>query len=200
MLIVGLTGGMASGKSTFCAVWESLGAFVVKADDLAKSLMVNDAEVKAALLAKFGKHTYDAEGNLDRGYLAEEAFAKGRVEELNAIVHPAVYQEIPQLIKQAKELNKAVFLYEAAILLQKGRSSIFDYIIWVEAGKKEQIVRAIKRTNISSKDAEKRLHLQQSLTDVKDMVDKVVHNNSSVDALKQNASLLYHQLVAKADE
>jgi dephospho-CoA kinase len=199
MIKVGLTGGMASGKSTFCDVWESLGAYVVKADDLAKSLMVSDSNVKNALVKQFGAQTYNEKGELNRVYLAEEAFNKGRVEDLNAIVHPAVYRELLSLIKKAEKQYKPIFLYEAAILLQKGRPGLFDYIIWVDAVKSDQITRAIKRSKISSIEAEKRLHLQPSLDEVKDLVDITCYNNSSIESFMDEAATLFHQIAAKSD-
>jgi len=197
MLVIGLTGGMASGKSTFSRVWESLGAFVVNADNLAKSLMAENEGVKSALIASFGSDTYDSNGQLNRAYLAEEAFSKGRVKELNAIVHPAVNSAMKQLINEAKGQNKSIFLYEAAILLQKGRPENFDYIIWVESEKKAQLSRAIKRSNISTIEVEKRLHLQQSLLEVKDIVDKIVYNSASIESFMDEATTLFHQFAAK---
>lgn len=198
MLKIGLTGGMASGKSTFCHVWESLGAYVVKADDLAKTLMATDEGVRRTIKETFGPQSYDDQGNLNRAYLADAAFLKGRVNELNAIVHPVVAEQMEKLIVKANTLGKSIFLYEAAILLQKGRPKAFDYIIWVESEKKSQVERTIKRSEISSIEAEKRLHLQPSLLDIKDMVDHVVYNTSSVESFINEAKVLFHQFAAKA--
>jgi dephospho-CoA kinase len=76
---VGITGGIGSGKSTVCQVWQNEGAYVINADDLAKELIVNNKIIKQELIKAFGQQTYHPDGSLNRTYLAEQAFGKGRV-------------------------------------------------------------------------------------------------------------------------
>jgi dephospho-CoA kinase len=83
MIKVGITGGIGSGKSTVCKEWEKLGAVVFYADDEAKKLMVTDRLSRQKLTDAFGPQTYKADGSLNKAHLIEEAFIKGRVEELN---------------------------------------------------------------------------------------------------------------------
>jgi dephospho-CoA kinase len=93
MIKVGLTGGIGSGKSAVAKIWEDLGAFPLYADDLAKKIMTEDPDVKSEIKKIFGDESYNKDGALNRPYLAKEAFEKGRVEDLNAVVHPVVYRE-----------------------------------------------------------------------------------------------------------
>ena len=94
MIRVGVTGGIGSGKTTLCKEWEKLGAFVVYADDLAKKLMVEDEELVKKIKSTFGDKAYDEYGSLNRQYLAQEAFEKGRVNELNNLVHPVLWKKV----------------------------------------------------------------------------------------------------------
>ena len=121
MIRVGVTGGIGSGKTTFCRKWEELGAFVLYADDFAKELMVSDEKMISSIKKTFGNESYKNDGSLNRTFLAKEAFEKGRVEELNAIVHPILWEKIDQLSDQKEKEGIQVFVKEAAILLQHGR-------------------------------------------------------------------------------
>src|SRR5271168_5169224 len=90
MLRVGLTGGLGSGKSTVAAYLRELGAQVIEADELGRALMEPGQAVYDSIVAKFGPEVVGADGRLNRARLAELAFQGGRINELNAIVHPAV--------------------------------------------------------------------------------------------------------------
>jgi len=105
MIKIGVTGGIGSGKTTFCKVWESLGAFVVYADDFAKELMVTDQELINQIKETFGERSYFRDGTLNRSFLAEEAFAKGRLYELTAIVPPTMWKRMNDIM-QSKEKDR----------------------------------------------------------------------------------------------
>ena len=102
MLLVGLTGGLGSGKSTAACLFEALGAVVLQSDAIGRELMEPGQGVYAAIVDHFGKGVVLPDGRLDRSALAKIAFVDGRVEELNAIVHPAV-------IARQVELSEAIF-------------------------------------------------------------------------------------------
>ena len=100
MLRVGLTGGLGSGKSTAARLFAALGAHVLQSDAIGRELMEPGQAVYAAIAAHFGDGVVLADGRLDRGKLARIAFADGRVEELNAIVHPAVIAREAELVRR----------------------------------------------------------------------------------------------------
>src|ERR1017187_4883846 len=100
MLRVGLTGGLGSGKSTAAAMFAELGAYVLSADEIARELMQPGQAVYAAIGERFGPGVMKADGTLDRAALARIAFGEGRIEELNAIVHPATIARQAELIEQ----------------------------------------------------------------------------------------------------
>src|SRR5699024_10593620 len=96
MIKVGITGGIGSGKSTVCEVWAGQGGFVLNADAFASELIAGNEDVRKALVVAFGPAAFHADGSLNRAHLAEQAFRRDRVDELNAIVHP----RLPSLLRQ----------------------------------------------------------------------------------------------------
>ncbi|HBX67537.1 MAG TPA: dephospho-CoA kinase, partial [Balneolaceae bacterium] len=141
MIKVGITGGIGSGKTTFCKEWEKLGAYVLYADDFAKQLMQEDPKLQQKITKVFGDESYDSEGNLNRPYLAKEAFEKGRVEELNELVHPVLWERAEELANKKEQEGVEVFAKEAAILLQNGRPKDLDFVIIVMADQEQRIER-----------------------------------------------------------
>ncbi len=119
MLRVGLTGGLGSGKSTAARMFAALGAHVLQSDTIGREMMEPGQEVYTAIAAHFGPGVVMADGRLDRAELARIAFVDGRVEELNAIVHPAV---IARQMEMAEEIfarePKAVVMVESALIFE----------------------------------------------------------------------------------
>ena len=196
MIKVGVTGGIGSGKTTLCKVWEELGAFVVYADDFAKNLMTTDEELKASIKHTFGRDSYFKDGSLNRAYLAEEAFSKGRVKELNAIVHPVLWSRIADLSNQKEGEGVQVFVKEAAILLQNGRPKDLDYVILLDADESKRIDRVIKRDSINKDLVIDRINKQQSLDEVIHFADFVISNNSTEENLKRKSEELFQQIIS----
>jgi dephospho-CoA kinase len=119
MLRVGLTGGLGSGKSTAAKLFAALGAHVLNADAIGRELMEPGQAVHAAIVAHFGQGVVRPDGSLDRKALAQIAFADGRVEELNAIVHPAV-------IARQAELTEEIFVRDARAVVMVESALIFE--------------------------------------------------------------------------
>jgi dephospho-CoA kinase len=154
MLRVGLTGGLGSGKSTAAAMFADLGAYVFHADDIARELMQPGQAVYAAIVAKFGPGVVAADGKLDRPALARIAFGEGRVEELNAIVHPATIARQAELVGEVAARDPdAVAVVESALIFETkyggegGWHKRFDKIIFVRASRDLQIERFIERNS-----------------------------------------------------
>ncbi len=119
MLRVGLTGGLGSGKSTVAALLRRHGAYVVEADALAREMMRAGEAVYAAIVARFGQGVVRADGELDRAELARLAFAGGQVEELNAIVHPAVIARQAEIASEMEQRSPStVFVVESALIFE----------------------------------------------------------------------------------
>ncbi len=195
MIKVGITGGIGSGKTTFCKEWEKLGAFVLYADDFAKQLMQEDAGLKEKIKNTFGDKAYDADGQLNRAFLAKEAFQKGRVEELNKLVHPVLWDRTDDLAEQKEQEGVKVFAKEAAILLNHGRPNDLDYVIIVMADEEKRIKRTADRDEATRQQVKDRVDKQPDFESLLHLADYVVLNNSTPDELKQKAEKIYNQLV-----
>ena len=161
-LLVGVTGGMGSGKSLICKAFEVLGIPVFYADDRGKWLMNNDPLLKKSILLKFGKESYK-DGLLNRSYLAKKVFNnKGLLNALNMLVHPAVRKNFEQWIIQN---NQSPYLIkEAALIFETGGHKELDFIINVAAPERDRIERVKKRDPFRS---EKQIRdiLTQQLSD-----------------------------------
>ncbi len=197
MLKIGITGGIGSGKSTVCRVWQSLGAFVIYADDLAKSLMANDKNVKGQLVEAFGKECFHSDGSLNRKYLADEAFHKGRTEELNKIVHPAVIDEVKRKISDLQQQDYNLMVYEAALMLQNGRPAYLNKIVLVLADEEKRIARVAARDEVDKKSIIDRINRQQDFELLSAQVDVIIRNNGTEKELELKARDVYQKLTDK---
>ena len=195
MITLGVTGGMGSGKSEFCKELASLGATVLYADDLAKELMQKDPILKAQIIGIFGEQSYLPSGELNRKYLAKQAFKQSEVNRLNEIVHPRVREETQVRKSEAESKGVKLFVKEAALLLLEGRPKEIDYVVLLMADQKKRIQRIQERDYLSMSDILDRMNKQQTDQEMERLSDLVIHNDGSIDDLKLKAKELYHQLV-----
>lgn len=194
MIKVGVTGGIGSGKTTFCKALEELGAFVLYADDLAKELMVSDPELVSKLKQIFGTESYLEDGSLNRAYLAKEAFEKGRVQELNEIVHPLLWKRVDEISKVKEEEGCSIFVKEAAILLQNGRPKDMDRVILLLADQENRIERVRARDETDKKKVQDRIFKQQDFEELTHLADTIIINNGSIEELKMKAKETFYFL------
>lgn len=194
VISIGLTGGIGSGKTTVARIWESLGAYVIYADDLAKNLMTNIPEIKEKIVMAFGEKAYLSDGTLNRGYLATEAFQKGRVEELNKIVHPYLFREADKILSKLSRKDFKAGVLEAAILLNYGKPKNIDVIVVVDAPAEKRLERVLKRDHSDPLDVTGRMDKQAGLKTLTQQADYIIDNNGSLDELKDKAEKLFRKL------
>ncbi|TVQ67950.1 MAG: dephospho-CoA kinase [Balneolaceae bacterium] len=197
MITVGITGGIGSGKSTFAGEWEKLGARVFYADDQAKRLMVSDPVLIRKLKGTFGKDTFLPDGELHREHLIREAFQKGRVEELNALVHPVVKDEFRRFCDQAREDGIELAAYEAALLLKSGRPEELDLVVLLLSHKDVRLERVSRRDETTVAAAEARDRVQPDFETLASDADIVIQNNGSREELTVKAAELYREILSK---
>ena len=191
MIRVGVTGGIGSGKTTFCKKWEDLGAFVLYADDFAKDLMVTNNNLITSIKKVFGNQSYSENGELNRGFLAQEAFEKGRVEELNGIVHPILWKKIDEVAEEKEKAGIKIFVKEAALLLQNGRPENIDYVILLLADENERINRTVKRDITNPEKIRDRINKQQDFKSLTHLADYIVENDGSREELMDKAESIF---------
>ena len=197
----GITGEIGAGKSTVAAFITQLGIPVLDLDSIAKQLMQNNEYLRAQIKEEFGDDAYMGD-ELNRGYLAEKAFIGGQVGRLNAIVHPAVYEEVRRLEFEIAEQGQKIIAKESALLLQHGRPKDIDFIIWVQSSRKIRINRLSKRPHLTQIDLDARikhqsaLHLSQYPDKDRDIV---LYNNETIQALHKQVLQLTSQLKTGCD-
>jgi dephospho-CoA kinase len=194
MIKIGLTGGIGSGKTSVCTVWQKCGAYIINADDLAKEIMVSDSVVKQQLINTFGKKTYQPDGSLNREYLAKQAFEKGRVNELNGIVHPRIPQKMESIVEKAEEKGYPALVYEAILLLNGLKNYQLDFVVIVLADREKRLRWTQKRDGVSEKTIASRMKKQPDFRKLTFMADFVIQNDGSLDELEQRAKSLYYSL------
>jgi dephospho-CoA kinase len=152
MKLVGVTGGIGSGKSYVCRLLEAQGYPCYYADDRAKALMGTDPVLRAGLTKLFGEQTYTADGSLDRAYLAKQIFGDAaKLAQMNALVHPAVGQDSRRWLKEESVANgKAFALREAAILFESGAYKDCDLVVTVYAPEATRLARVLERDKTTS--------------------------------------------------
>lgn len=194
MVKIGITGGIGSGKSTVCEIWQSLGAYIINADELAKVIMVERDIVKKEIIETFGDDSYHTNGSLNRSYLAEQAFGKGRVSELNAIVHPRIPEEVDELIERAENKGYDAIVYEAALLLENLKPGRLDCIVLVLADQKRRIEWVKERDRVDDDSVVERMERQQDFSKLTHLADRVIRNDGTLEELRQKARKVYNEL------
>lgn len=186
-LRVGLTGGIGSGKSTVAKAFEKLGRLVLSADEIAHALTANDAAVREAIMATFGKEMYPGGGALDRRRLAVAAFCdRRRAAELNAIVHPRVFEEIDKrLAAERIERLMPYVVIEAALIFESNVDEILDRVVVVDAPEEERIRRVVQRDGSSEDAVHARMALQIAPAEAKGLADFVIVNDRNTVSLDE---------------
>ncbi|MET6990360.1 dephospho-CoA kinase [Sediminicola arcticus] len=157
MKLIGLTGGIGSGKSTVAEMFATLGVPVYNSDAEAKLLMTNSNQIKKAIVELFGNNAY-VEGVLNRDLISKKVFLdKGLLNHLNAIVHPAVREHFESWVKKQ---DYPYVIQEAAIIFENGIQDRYDAIVLVTAPKETRLKRVLARDNVSEKQVLSRMDNQ----------------------------------------
>lgn len=175
MLKIGITGGIGSGKSTVCRVFEFLGVPVYSADLRAREITNSNPLVVKAIKRTFGNDLY-AKGSLDRKKLGALVFGNpDKLARLNAIVHPAVFKDFADWLKEYT--NAPYILKEAALMYESGSFREMDYVINVNSPKKLRIQRVMARDKVTAKEVMARMRNQLSDRERTQRADFIIKNN-----------------------
>ena len=192
MRIIGLTGGIASGKTLVTDYLAALGAPVVDADVASRNLAAPGSPVLKEIAAAFGDEYLDGEGRLLRKKLGDLIFHhKEQREKLNRIMHPHIGKAIQEEIKRHEEEGAPVIVYSAPLLLEGGGGAMADEIWVVALDPEEQIRRLMARDGIDEEMAKARLRSQSSLEAKLARADKVIDNNGSQEATKVQVKAMW---------
>lgn len=189
---IGITGGIGSGKTTACKLFETLGIPVYYADERAKWLMNNDPELRQQLIETFGTETYQEDGTLNRPYLAQLVFNdQNQLNKLNGIVHPAVRTD--GILWDEKYQDTPYTLREAALLYESGIYQLLDQIICVTAPEDIRIARVIARDNTTAEAVKARINKQWPEEKKVALADFIIQNDGNNSLIHQVYNI-HHQL------
>ena len=205
MLKVGLTGGIAAGKSVVSEMFVALGAYVVQADALAHLLMQPGQPVYQQVVQCFGRGILNPDGSVNRPRLAEAAFGSqpARIAELNRIVHPAVIQAQEEWMERVgREHPHAVVMVEAALILEAGARAGFDRLIVVTCRPEQRAERWARRLHVdletARREVERRMAAQWPDAEKIKAADHVIDNSGSLDQTEVQVRALFAQLKSAA--
>jgi dephospho-CoA kinase len=161
MLKIGITGGIGSGKTTICQLFELLGVPVYYADNASRQLLGSDPEIKRSVVALFGEEILDEQKMIDRRKVASRVFGNDvALKKLNAIMHPAVGLDFERWLKQHRSVP--YIIKEAAIMFESGAYKQLDKIIALTAPEELRIARVMKRDGSEKEEVERRVAAQMS--------------------------------------
>jgi len=197
MLRVGLTGGIGSGKSTASQHFNSLGAYVINADEEAKNLISTNETVQNELIAEFGTDIIDGTGSVNKKKLARIAFQdQDHQQRLNSVVHPYIYNLIDKEFNQVLNVGKHdIFIVDGALIFESGYDVHLDYVIVVTAQLKHRMERALGRETLSREEILKRIEFQWPEKEKVNLADFVVHNDGTEKKLHKNIEGLVKKLI-----
>jgi len=196
MIVVGLTGGLATGKSSVARLFQDCGAIVIDADVLAREAVEPGRPAWRDIVRVFGKKVLQPDRALDRRTLGRIVFGnRAKMKQLNAIVHPRVAREQNRLTREiaSKELD-AVIIYDAPVLIEAGAHNRMNKIIVVAADQATQIKRLCNRSHFSHAEALRRIRSQLPLAQKIKLADYVIDGTLSFEQTKNEVQRIYAQL------
>jgi dephospho-CoA kinase len=202
MLKVGLTGGIAAGKSVVGEMFVALGAHLVQADQISHQLMQPGQAVYQEVVRHFGEGILNPDGTVSRPKLAEAAF-NGRIQELNQIVHPAVLQKQKEWMDEIGQRDpNAIAIVEAALILEAGSAKDFDRLVVATCRPEQRVQRWAHRMNVDEEAALREVtrRMAAQLPDEKKIkaADYVIDNSGTLDETQKQVNQIYAHLKQEA--
>ena len=199
MFLIGLTGGIAAGKTTVAAHWVSLGAIEIDADKLAREVVEPNKKGLTQIVEAFGPQVITSEGELDRKALGEIVFNEpARRVVLEAIVHPLVRLRAQEMLETLPENSMVV--YTVTLLVEAKVSLPFDVIVSVEAHEEDRIQRLGGSRGMSVQEAEARIKAQASPLERAAAADHILNSNQTLPGLLADATALWNKFLLMAQE
>ena len=202
MLNVGLTGGIACGKSTVAQMFVDLGAYLIDFDRLAHYVQEPGKPAYKEVVNRFGKDILQPDKKIDRIKLGNIVFAdKKKLHELNDIVHPLVYQEWHIRLEKIKKKEKHAIIFSDVPLLFEGKMHhLFDLTMLVLIAPEEQLCRLIRRNKMNRDEAEDRLKSQMPITEKIALADIVIDNEGSITETEKKVKQTWQELLQRENK
>ncbi len=197
MLLIGITGGIASGKTEVAKVFRRKGAVVLSGDQIGRKVVESNRSVLRKLVKAFGEQIMRDDGTLNRQGLGEVAFSsvRGR-DKLNKIVHPPLLKELRRRIRDFKRKGKRVVVVDAALICEWGLEQELDLLVFVQSNRENKIRRLQRFKGYSRKEALDRIRSQLPDSAKKSRADFVIRNNGSLAELRKGANRAWEEIMS----
>ena len=196
MFVIGLTGGIASGKSTVSLLLKDKGAVIIDADEIGKQILKPGKAARIKVIEHFGQQILNEKKDIDRKKLADLVFSnKKELEFLNSVTHPEIINEIKAQLQYYRNLKTAVVIIDAALLIEVGLHTIVDEVWLVTVDEDTQLERLMAR--------EKHLRMEQAISRIKAQMpqhekikyaDRVIDNNGSIEDTKNQVDKIWREI------
>ena len=198
-LVVGLTGGIASGKSLVSNYLKELGAAIIDADELARDVVKPHSPACQEIREYFGAGVFEPDGNINRKKLAELVFnSQTEREKLNSIVHPRVVETTLELKEKYLNEKKApLIVIDAPLLIEAGMTELVDEVWVIAVPEQAQLDRLMSRDKLSLTEAQNRLRSQLPLAEKLAYADRIIDNSGDVEKTIREVDLLWRQVVSR---
>jgi len=195
VLLIGLTGNIASGKTEVARIFADLGATVIDADELARDAVQPGSPALAAIVSRWGERVLLPDGSLNRPVMRSIAFSseEDRIA-LNAIVHPAVKLLRDELVEEARRRGDQVVVAAIPLLYEAGLERDFDRVILVDAPDDVRLARLIHRRGIGAAEAQRMMAAQMPASAKRARADVVIENQSDLKALRRSVERVWQEL------
>ncbi len=196
MLIVGVTGGVASGKTTVSRMFEEEGAYLIEADQIARELVQPHSPAWRQITRVFGKEILEKDGTIDRKRLGNQAFSdSGQRRLLNEILHPRIKKEMG---KRASKIGRkdphAIVVFDVPLLVETGFHREVDRVVVITSKETQQIERLKKRAGMSEEETRRIISSQMDLEEKVKAADFVIRNEGSIEEIRRRVREVFQEL------
>ena len=197
MLVIGLAGGIGSGKSSVSGMLKNLGAIIIDADKLGHEVYLPGTEGLREVVLEFGEDILSSNGEIDRRILGNKVFGSPEsMAKLNAIVWPRIKNKVTELIEENSQLGTEVLVLDAAVLIEAGWTSVVDEV-WVVTAPVDQIISRLEsRNGITEEQAMSRINSQMTTEQRVEYADIVIENDDSLDELMSSVQHIWNKTLS----
>ena len=192
--IIGLTGGIGSGKSTIAGLLIELGAVIIDADKIGHDVLDTDSQAHEQVVAAFGQRILNTDGSVNRRQLGRIVFADRKaLSRLNQIMHPLIYRLVKTKLRRYKEQGARLVVIEAPLLIEASWATMVD-AVWVVTATKADVLKRLEKSGFSRNEIMARIRCQLTESERIKMADVVINNDYSLDDLNLRVNGLWQEL------
>lgn len=194
-MIVGLTGGIACGKSTVAKMFAQLGCVIIDADQVAREVVEPGENGHEAIIHRFGPQILHENGELNRKALGDIVFKdKNALADLNAILHPLIRTRMNEKKEEAKQIHPPLIIMDIPLLFESEQKHTVEAVIVVYVPPAEQLKRLMERDQLTAEDAQRRIDSQLPIEDKKKWADFIIDNSGSLEKTREQVESLFFKL------